>query len=111
MAVTSFDQPNNNPNYPANSTMVQEVIKHLPNEEAHQTEVAYVNFPSAHIARDHGDMLQLWRIQSPRFDCKLSPQEVRMHQEQRSYGSERSDDEVRVAVDVSDSEMVSPVIL
>ena len=34
MAVTSFDQPNNNPNYPANSTMVQEVIKHLPNEEA-----------------------------------------------------------------------------
>ena len=101
------------PNYSANSSTVQEVIKRLLNEEAHQTKATYVDFPSAHIARDCRKPVTCYNCGESghlRFDCELSPREVRIRREQRSHGSKQSDDEARAAYDASDSEMVPPVV-
>ena len=100
-------------NYSADSSTVQEVIKCLLNEEARQTKATYVDFPSAHIARDRRKPVTCYNCGESghlRFDCELSPQEVRMRRERRSHRSKRSDDEARAAYDASDSEMVPPVI-
>ena len=64
------------PNYSADSSTVQEVIKCLLNEEARQTKATYVNFPSAHIARDHRKLVTCYNCGEfghLRFDCELSP--------------------------------------
>ena len=74
----------NDPNYSADSSTVQEVIKCLLNEEAHQTEATYVDFPSAHIARDRRKLATCYNCGESshlRFNCELSPQEVQMRRE------------------------------
>src|SRR5258706_16423932 len=77
----------NDPNYVADHATVQEVIKHLLNEEAQQAKANHIDIgPSALLARNHKKPTTCYNCGESghlRFDCDLSPQEVRMVRRQR----------------------------
>ncbi len=67
------------PNFVANFAIIQEVIKHLLNEEAHQAEANHHDFLQALLARHHKWSPMCYNCGESghlRFDCDISPWEI-----------------------------------
>ena len=100
-------------NYVADLATVQEVIKCLLNKEARQAEANHIDIgPSALLTRNHKKPTACYNCGESghlRFDCDLSPWEVRMRCERKSHRPRQDGEEAKVAVHYapeSDSEDV-----
>src|SRR5258705_181870 len=91
-----------NLNYAADLATVQEVIKHLLNKEAWQAEANHIDIgPSTLLTRNHKKPTTCYNCGESghlRFNCDLSPWEVRMCHEQKSHRLRQNGEEVKVAV-------------
>src|SRR5260370_31681717 len=89
----------NDLNFVANFATIQEVIKCLLNEEAHQAEANHHDFPQALLARHHKWSPMCYNCGESghlRFNCNISPWEIQMCCEQKSHSLKCNEESARV---------------